>query len=276
MLDPVRILKRLYDYARAVGVARALPLAVAIERKLPLKATKQSQYVVPPIGAVWLRDCVSDHSIFWQCLIRRQYDIAHFAQYAELQRRYQEIVASGAQPLIVDCGGNIGLSARWFAHQFPKARILVIEPDRENFALLQRNVAALGGRVEPILGGIWGVPTTLEIVNPDSGHAAYRVDAATGGGGPVRAYTINELLEREKAERILICKIDIEGAQTSVFAENTEWVDKTDAILIELDDWRLPWQGTSIPFFERMSRTPFDYLLHGETLCCFRHLAKAA
>src|SRR5262249_12200769 len=40
---------------------------------------------------------------------------------------------------IVDCGANIGLTALYLASAYPNARILCVEPDPANFALLQRN-----------------------------------------------------------------------------------------------------------------------------------------
>ncbi len=63
----------------------------------------------------------------------------------------------GFQPRVIfDLGGNIGLSALMFAARYPMARIVAVEPDRDNFELLERNTrgydnvrcirAAVGGR----------------------------------------------------------------------------------------------------------------------------------
>jgi FkbM family methyltransferase len=272
MRDFKRLLTRLPVYMRTLGGMRGLRTAWAIERDLPTKATTSRSFSIPPYGDVWLRDCRSDHSIFWQCLIRRQYDIRSFAQFEQLHARYAALAAANIQPLIIDCGANVGLSAIWFAHAFPKARILAVEPDRENLAMIERNIASLDGRVQPVLGGVWGHSTTLAIANPSSGPAAYHLeDSAEKNDSAIRAYTMNELISLAGTDRVLIAKIDIEGGQTSVFAENTEWVDKTDAILIELDDWQRPWSGSSTAFFRCLSLRNFDYVLHGETLCCFQH-----
>ena len=54
---------------------------------------------------------------------------------------------------ILDCGGYIGLSAAYFSSNFPKAKIFVVEPDRDNyiFALLNnknnKNVQILNSAV---------------------------------------------------------------------------------------------------------------------------------
>jgi hypothetical protein len=65
-------------------------------------------------------------------------------------------------------------------------------------------------------------------------------------------------------------KIDIEGAQGKLFKSNTEWVTNSHLITLELDDWLMPWQGTSRAFFSCLSKYPFDYLLGQESIFCFR------
>jgi len=41
-------------------------------------------------------------------------------------------------------------------------------------------------------------------------------------------------------------------------------------LTLELDDWLMPWQGTSRSFFRCVSRYAFDYLIGGESIFCFR------
>jgi FkbM family methyltransferase len=56
-----------------------------------------------------------------------------------VERVYDFETASPA-PLIVDCGGNIGLSVLYFKHRHPRSQVICFEPDREAFAQLSRNV----------------------------------------------------------------------------------------------------------------------------------------
>ena len=184
---------------------------------------------------------------------------------------YRDQVKNGIPPLIIDCGGNIGLAARYFADQFPDARLISIEPQSDNFTMLKRNVACLGDRITALNGGIWNETGTLQITNPDAGSAAFRVDAASGGTAEsIRAYTIDEVCALAKVDAPLIVKIDIEGAQRTLFSSNVDWVARTHLIMLELDDWLMPWQGTSRPFFSCLSKYPFDYIISGETMFCFR------
>jgi FkbM family methyltransferase len=49
-----------------------------------------------------------------------------------------------ADPLIIDCGSNMGLSILYFKRRYPKARIIGFEPDLATFKMLEKNVAANG------------------------------------------------------------------------------------------------------------------------------------
>lgn len=265
-------LSKMPNYIKRFGLMNGLSLLARVERRLPKKSDVVKQYAVPNFPApIYLRESISDHSIFWQCIVRRQYDFAHFPQYQRLVAAYNEAVKKGIRPLIIDCGGNIGLASVWFATQFPEAVIYAIEPDRNNFEVLKLNTAHYGSRIKLLLGGIWNESGYLKIVNPQSGSAAFRVDISKEqSDNSIRAYTIAEICTLDGVESPFMVKIDIEGAQANLFLSNTEWVKNTHLITLELDDWLMPWQGTSSPFFSCLSKYPFDYLLGGESIFCFR------
>jgi FkbM family methyltransferase len=260
------------NYIRSFGLLHGLRLLFSIERSIPQKSTVIRKFNVPSYQQViYLRETVSDHSIFWQCIVQCQYNLFSFPQSNRLMSTYQESVDKGNVPLIIDCGGNIGLSALYLAKLFPEANIYVIEPDAENFKMLKMNTEGFGDRIVALRGGIWNESDNLRIVNPQSGSAAFRVEPTTENTKEAfRTYTINEICALAGVNEPLIVKIDIEGAQKSLFKSNTDWVFNTHLIMLELDDWLMPWQGTSRPFFSCISQYPFDYLISGETIFCFR------
>lgn len=268
---------RIPNYIRSFGMWHGLRLLFLVERPVPRKSTSVRKYTVPGYsGPAYLRETISDHSIFWQCIVQRQYDIRTFPQTNRLLSAYRESVDGGVNPLIIDCGGNIGLSALYLATMFPEAKVYAIEPDEDNFRMLQRNTAPLGGRVVALRGGIWHESGNLRITNPESGSAAFRVAPVTASSnGGLRAFTINEICALAGVNAPLIVKIDIEGAQVNLFKSKTDWVGSTHLIMLELDDWLMPWQGTSRPFFSCISQYPFDYLISGETIFCFRDFEPA-
>ena len=266
-----RSLKKLPNYISAFKFIAGLRLFFQIEGRYSRHSNKIRSFNVPGLlSPVFLRDSLVDHSIFWQCLVKQQYDIKAFPQYADLMATYNSMLGNGCQPLIIDCGGNIGLSTIWFATNFPKAKIFTLEPDQNNLDILHLNTDAYKDRVTVIPGGIWSEHGKLYIANPQSGSAAFRVEFLPNGNEGINAYTIDDICKMANEVNPLIIKLDIEGSQANLFSTNTAWVGRTHLISLELDDWLMPWQGTSRSFFKCLSNYPFDYLLSGESIFCFR------
>lgn len=265
------------NYVKRFGVFRGLGLMFRVERELPIKSNATRYYRVPGVpSAIALRESRPDHAIFWQCLVRNQYDTDGFPQSVRLNQIYAAILDSGRRPVIVDCGANIGLATVWYAMRYPRATIYAIEPDARNYDLLEQNTKAFGPRVVPLRGGVWNRSCHLRISNPKAGSTAFQVEECEQAGeDTLRAYTIQEVLDMAGPQGVpLVVKVDIEGAQKQLFSDNTDWVAHTPLIAIELDDWLMPWQGTSRPLFACLSRYRFDYLMQGETLFCFQDMER--
>jgi hypothetical protein len=81
---------------------------------------------------------------------------------------------------------------------------------------------------------------------------------------------VDDLCAMVPGSDLFIAKVDIEGGQKQLFEDNTAWLGRAHAVLIELEDWLLPWQGTSRPFFRAISSHPYEFLTRGETLFCMR------
>mgnify|MGYP006274375805 CR=1 FL=1 len=267
-----RIAKRGPYYAKAFGLMAGPVLCLRVESRGVRRSPGRLTSVALPgfAGPVWMRDTVADRSIVWQNLVRQHYTLPSPAHDEAVMERYARGVAENRRMLVLDCGGNIGLAAIWYARLFPKATIVTLEPDPENFALLLRNVAPYPN-IHAIQGGIWSTSGSMCIANPESGSAAFRLrHAEPGEKADVEVYSVADICRRFDIESPFVVKIDIEGGQAALFAENTDWIAGTDLIAIELDDWLMPFQGTSQAFFRAISQEPFDYLLGGDTLFCCR------
>ena len=267
----VRRIFRAPGYVRCFGIWHGPRLLRAVERRLPRSSTHIRRFNVPGYRApVYLRDCVADHAVFRQCFVMQQYDVRGFPQHRRLRDAYEQMISEGRTPLIIDGGSNIGLAARWFAAQFPEARIAVVEPDDANFALVVRNTEQLGERIIRLKGGVWDRPARLVITNPQAGATAFTVEERElGEEEGIRAYTIPEICDIAGVADPFIVKLDIEGAQASVFRSNTEWVQGANLITLELDDWLFPWSGCNRSFFACVGQQPFDFLINGESIFCF-------
>jgi hypothetical protein len=96
---------------------------------------------VEHVGRVWLRDGASDHAVLDQIFYTEEFNISTAPQFAWVRAAYDNALASGETPLIVDCGANIDLTTLYYAKHLPAARIVGIEPAADNVALARRNTA---------------------------------------------------------------------------------------------------------------------------------------
>lgn len=141
---------------------------------------------------------------------------------------------------IVDAGANIGLSAVCFAARFPEARVVALEVDAANFALLEENARPYGGRITPLRLALWSGRGRVAITNPGDEAWAFRVaelaGSPAGAGDAVDAIGVTGLLEQLGLPRVDLLKLDIEGAELEVFSGATRWLDRVGTIAVELHD----------------------------------------
>jgi FkbM family methyltransferase len=217
--------------ARSIGPINALKLA-CIRWAARFQPTGQALWRLrvqgwphPVIG----RYGTSDLAVFEQIFIREEH------------RWARKICARLADMLILDCGANVGFSAIYFLRLFPLATVIAVEPDEENFAILNMNLEHRTPRVLAMRAAVWSQNTMLRFSDEafrDGQHWARRVCLPQNGvTGSVTALTIADLLACSDKPRISILKMDIEGAEAEVFsADTSSWLPKTDAIAIELHD----------------------------------------
>lgn len=118
-------------------------------------------------------------------------------------------------PLIVDCGANVGMAALFFRLRFPRARIVAVEPHPQAFRLLEENTHG-DERIERIEAAVTedGAPARLFAPPDDAASLASSVIPGLVGGEAVEVAGIrlSELLGRLDGEVDLL-KLDIEGAE---------------------------------------------------------------
>jgi FkbM family methyltransferase len=146
--------------------------------------------------------------------------------------REYELPVCDAPRLIIDAGAHIGLASVFFALRYPSARIVAIEPDASNYAMLLRH-AALYPNIMPIQAGLWNRPCRLRIVNPGADTWSFRVEEAEEG---LQAITIDGIAQLFGTNRIDILKIDIEGSEVEVLSSAEHWVDSVRLLIVELHD----------------------------------------
>lgn len=161
------------------------------------------------------------------------------------QRGYEFPFLIGASPSwIVDAGANTGIATVFFAEHFPEAIIVAIEPDLDNFKMLQENTSRYGQRVHCVRAALWSHRGSVDVIDPGSGAWSMRVQESTGEVAKlnrrVLALTVDDIVEQFSIDRINILKMDIEGGESEVFQDASSWIGSVDAIAIELHDRHVP------------------------------------
>jgi FkbM family methyltransferase len=266
--------KRLVWHVLGMRRRLGLPAAITLAWQFARPRASSAPIAVHLTGLkrpIWLRPDSSDIDTFLQVFAEGQYDLGRFPQQQHVFDAYRAAVARGETPLIVDCGANIGLSAIWFAHAFPEAEIVAIEPAADNVDLMRRNLSAYP-QTTIVAGGVWDQPAALSILDRNVMPWAYQVTESMPGTNGVPSFTIPDIAA---GRPILIVKIDVEGSEDALFRSNTDWLRNTNLVIIELHDEKLPGQKTSRNFFQRIVREDFEFGMNGENAFFFLSPAPA-
>jgi FkbM family methyltransferase len=204
----------------------------------------------------------ADLGVIEQVFQRRDYWLGHLQREVEIRAFYK----SCPDPLIIDCGANIGAASAWFALEFPRCRVLAIEPDEGNFVVLERNASSLSS-VRPIRAGVASRQGMLVVSDPGLGEWAYRTSVTehTTADKAVPAVTVSDLL-RENRGTPFILKIDVEGAEKDLFSAEDPAFDLFPVIVIELHDWMFPKEAMSRNFLRWHSARNRDFVVIGENV----------
>jgi FkbM family methyltransferase len=183
-----------------------------------------------------------------------------------LAREY-EIPFPGAPRVIVDAGANIGMATLYFARTFPDAKVIAIEPEPSNFALLQSNCGSLKN-VTLIQGALWPTTATLTLEDESAekwGMSVTDVRRLPGPTQSVIAVTIPEILERFAIAEIDLLKLDIEGSERDLFSCCPQnWLGRVGMIAIELHDRFRP--GCAQALYAALSGREFAQEIRGENI----------
>ncbi|CAI7783036.1 unnamed protein product [Closterium sp. NIES-53] len=145
--------------------------------------------------ALWVRPASSDVALLYHLLDTRAFRFLR-----------PSLLPHFRPSAILDAGANIGLASLIFALRFPGALIVAVEPARDNFALLQRNVKHLP-RILPVNAALWSHDTRIAVTaGRREGFWAYEThacgEAQVGGeeqmGGEQREHQEQEEQQQEQ------------------------------------------------------------------------------
>ena len=215
-------------------------------------------------------DSEGDRGVVQQMFICRDYDLGLWEQGRRLLSLASKLASAGIEALIIDAGANIGGAAVFFQQIIPNSKLICIEPDPANCRLCLKNIEGFNALL--LEKAISSVSGEVLLYDPGQGDWGFRTGAPADEreGLIIQSINIEKILELYAGgAEYLIVKIDIEGAESDLFLTNCEWMDIFPCVIIELHDWMLPGEGTSLNFFKQIASRKFDYIQRGENIFLF-------
>ena len=186
-------------------------------------------------------------------------DFATFiSQYREifLELLYK-FEASNNQPVIYDCGANIGVSCLYFKSLYPDARIIALEADPEIAKILQNNISKNNlSNVEVINKAVWTKNSTIEFGVESSDAGSIYLDSNKIS---VNSLRLKDMIQKE--DKIDMLKIDIEGAENVVIPDCKEVLDKVENLFLEYHSWKGKNQNLDV-IIKILADTGFRYYIN--------------
>lgn len=143
---------------------------------------------------------------------------------------------------VIDAGANIGLTSIYIKQHFPNAKIVCIEPDNENLALLRYNLQTFieDKSIKIYHAGLLGVSGLGLSISEGfrGGNDWAKQVEVTESINNLKSITVNDIMDQNNFNNIDLLKIDIEGAETFLLEKNTDldFLKVTKVIAIEIHD----------------------------------------
>jgi len=178
-------------------------------------------------------------------------------------RRIYHFSATRSDPLVIDCGSNIGVSIFYFKHVYPNARIIGFEPDEQIFPYLERNV---------VRNKLQGVRLVQAALSSSEGLSEFFSDGKYGGGLAenlarngaqdwVRSKVPSVRLREYLADPVEFLKMNIEGAEYDVLKDSEDVLRRVHEMIIEYH--HLPGLPRTLhSILDILNRQGFEYLIN--------------
>lgn len=145
-------------------------------------------------------------------------------------KKNYEFEASKKNPLIVDCGANIGMSIIFFKKLYPDCKIIAFEPDKKVFNALKKNVESFGFKdIELHNKAVWSAETELDFYAEGSWGGRITRPGDEGNIVTVKTARLKDYL----TSPVDFLKIDVEGAETDIVRDCADDLASVEHVFIE-------------------------------------------
>jgi FkbM family methyltransferase len=186
-----------------------------------------------------------------------------FIQHKDIfTNRIYHFQARRADPRILDCGSNIGMSVLYFKHTYPQARVVAFEPDPEIFPYLQENIESNRlANVQLTQAAVAGHQGTTTLCS-DGRYGSYLAECvADTRRGWVKYEVPCVRLRDYLTEPVDFLKMNIEGAEWEVLTDSEDCLRKVQEIVIEYH--HMPGLPRTLhKILDLLHRQRFEYLIN--------------
>lgn len=157
----------------------------------------------------------------------------HLGELEIFKNEVYRFLPGNSNPVIIDCGSNLGMSVIYFKELYPDASITAFEPDPYIFGFLKKNMESFGyANVELINKAVWIEDGTLSFL--EEGGAGGRIQNNNSSQNDkyisVSSVRLKDFLENKKVDFL---KLDIEGAEYEVLKDCTNDLQLVSNLFIE-------------------------------------------
>jgi FkbM family methyltransferase len=140
-----------------------------------------------------------------------------------------------APSVIMDIGGNIGLTTLYLSHLFPEARIHTFEPVPDNYALLRKNTTHVSRVISyPVALGAEDGTTTVTAsteAGNEGGYSMYGLEGDEQLSQTIEVRGVAAMMREIGLTQVDLIKIDTEGAEYDILTSmepeilaNVRWI----------------------------------------------------
>jgi FkbM family methyltransferase len=219
--------------------------------------SSNSRHIVDRISGssfkITIRD-VDDWIQIEHIFLTEEFNLSKTGRSELIKDTHRKMLAANVKPLIIDLGANIGLASKYFDLVYPSSHIVAVEPNGGNCLIARTNLPGNAVLKKAAISSRSGTGNLI-----DTGrNVGFRVE--TNPHGDVEFLTVQDLLDSAKGCAPFLIKIDVEGFESDLFSENTEWIDLFPVLLIELHDWMLPGKQVTKNFLVEISKKDRDFM----------------
>ena len=206
----------------------------------------------------------------------------HFFDYDTFATLFEELYvaevyyfsASSPEPLIVDCGSNIGLAVLYFKRLYPKCRVIAFEPDRATFEMLELNVSSNNlADVTLVQKALYDSAGSVPFyISPEKPGLLVQSTRKENLASSQETLVETETLSTYLSEPVDFLKMDIEGAEDHVLKDLNETgkLALVREIVLEYHHHLTPREDKLGVFLKTLEQTNFGYQLKAALVPPFR------